>query len=251
MMFEFIRRIELWLLFGAATVFNLTISGSAFENISGWLTAIGLLVLLVVPKAQNEIFVGGATLLGSGLRIFLFLQLQQYGWLEHSTMQGATILAISIISVFDGVGKHLAIQSASQLMTMAAVLLMVYFGMQLADGFNYAAGALLCALPLSLKLNIIDKEVAKAPAIISGFIIGWYVNEKSMFGVVNNHAFTLSVILICSVSFKQFVFSGPMLLFGILLGHFYCQREQIIWLFIALVLWQIKSMLMPKQGDRL
>jgi hypothetical protein len=251
MMFEFIRRIELWLLFGAATVFNLTISGSAFENISGWLTAIGLLVLLVVPKAQNEIFVGGATLLGSGLRIFLFLQLQQYGWLEHSTMQGATILAIAIISVFDGVGKHLAIKSASQLITMTAVLLLVSFGMQIADGFNYAAGALLCVLPLSIKINILDKEVVKVPAIISGFIIGWYVNEQSMFGVVNNHAFTLSVILICSVSFKQFVFSGPMLLFGILLGHFYCQREQIIWLFIALVLWQIKSMLMPKQGDRL
>ena len=251
MMFEFIRRIELWLLFGAATIFNLTISGSDFENVSGWLAAIGLLVLLVVPKAKNENFVGSATLLGSGLRIFLFLQLQQYGWLEHSTMQGATILAIAIISVFDGVGKHLAIQSASQLMTMAAALLMVYFGMQLADGFNYAAGALLCVLPLSLKLNIIDKEVAKAPAIIAGFIIGWYVNEQSMFGVVNNYAFALSVILIFSASFKQLVFSGPMLLFGLLLGHFYCQREQIIWLFIALVLWQIKSMLMPKQVDRL
>jgi hypothetical protein len=251
MMFEFIRRIELWLLFGAATVFNLTIGGSDFENISGQLTAVGLLVLLVVPKVKKEKFVDGATFIGSGLRIFLFVQLQQYGWLEHSAMQGATILAIAISSVFDGVGKHIAIKSVPQLITMTAVLLFVYFGMQLADGFNYAAGALLCVLPLSLKLNIIDKEVAKVPAIISGFIIGWYVNEQSMFGVVNNHAFTLSVILICSVSFKQFVFSGPMLLFGILLGHFYCQREQIIWLFIALVLWQIKSMLMPKQGDRL
>jgi hypothetical protein len=128
---------------------------------------------------------------------------------------------------------------------------MVYFGMQLADGFNYAAGALLCVLPLSLKLNILDKEVVRIPAIISGFIIGWYVNEQSMFGVVNNYAFTLLVILLCGVSFKQFVFSGPMLLFGILLGHGYCQREQFIWLFVALVLWQMKSMLMPKQDDRL
>ena len=251
MMFEFIRRIELWLLFGTATVFNLTISGSDFENISGQLTAVGLLVLLAVPKIKNENLVAAATLLGPGLRIFLFIQLQHYGWLEHSTMQGATILAIAICSVFDGVGKHLAIKSVSQLITLTAVLLFVYFGMQLADGFNYAAGALLCVLPLSLKTNILDKEVVKIPAIISGFIIGWYVNEQSMFGVINNHAFTLSIILICAVSFKQFVFSGPMLLFGILLGHGYCQREQIIWLFVALVLWQIKSMLMPKQDDRL
>jgi hypothetical protein len=131
------------------------------------------------------------------------------------------------------------------------VLLLVYFGMQIADGFNYAAGALLCVLPLSVKINILDKEVVKVPAIISGFIIGWYVNEQSMFGVVDNYAFTLSVIIICGVPFKQFVFSGPMLLLGTLFGYFYCQREQFIWLFVALVLWQIKSMLMPKQGDRL
>lgn len=250
-MFNLIRRIELWLLFGAATVFNLTISGSDFENTSGWLTAAGLLVLLVVPKVKNENLVGCATLLGSGLRISLFVQLQQHGWLEHSAMQGATILAIAISSVFDGVDKHLAIKSVSQLITMTAMLLLVYFGMQLAAGFNYAAGALLCVLPLSLKLDVLDKKVAKVPAIISGFIIGWYVNEQSMFGAVNNHAFTLSAILICGVSFKQFVFSGPMLLGGILLGHCYCQREQFIWLFVALVLWQIKSMLMPRQDDGL
>jgi hypothetical protein len=250
-MFEFIRRIELWLLFGAATVFNLTISGSYFGNMSGWLTATGLLVLLLIPKVKNKNIVAGATLLGSGLRIFLFVQLQHNGWLEHSTMQGATILAIATCSVFDGVEKHLAIKSASQLITMTAVLLLVYFGMQIADGFNYAAGALLCVLPLSVKINILDKEVVKVPAIISGFIIGWYVNEQSMFGVVDNYAFTLSVIIICGVSFKQFVFSGPMLLLGTLFGYFYCQREQFIWLFVALVLWQIKSMLMPKQGDRL
>ena len=251
MMFEFIRRIELWLLFGAATVFNLTICGSDLGDISGQLTAAGLLVLLVVPKVKNENLVAAATLLGSGLRIFLFVQLHHHGWLEHSTLQSATILAIAICSVFDGVGKHLAIKSVSQLITMTAVLLLVYFGMQLADGFNYAAGALLCVLPLSLKRSVLNKDVVKIPAIISGFIIGWYVNEQSMFGVVNNHAFTLSVILICAVSFKQFVFSGPMLLFGILLGYSYCQREQFIWLFAALVLWQIKSMLMPKQDDRL
>ena len=251
MMFEFIRRIELWLLFGVSTAFNLTIGGSDFGDISGQLTAAGLLVLLVVPKVKNENLVAAATLLGSGLRIFLFVQLHRHGWLEHSTMQGATILAIAVCSVFDGVGKHLAIKSVPQLITMTAVLSLVYFGMQLADGFNYAAGALLCVLPLSLKRSVLNKDVVKIPAIISGFIIGWYVNEQSMFGVVNNHAFTLSVVLICSVSFKQFVFSGPMLLFGILLGHSYCQREQFIWLFVALVLWQIKSMLMPKQGDRL
>ena len=250
-MFEFIRRIELWLLFGASTTFNLTISGSDLADISGQLTAAGLLVLLVVPKVKNENLVAAATLLGSGLRIFLFVQLQHNGWLEHSTMQGATILAIATCSVFDGVGKHLAIKSVPQLITMTAVLLFVYFGMQLADGFNYAAGALLCVLPLSLKINILDKEVAKMPAIISGFIIGWHVNEQSMFGVVNNYAFTLSVIIICAVSFKQFVLSGPMLLFGILLGYGYCQREQFLWLFVALVLWQIKPMLMPKQDDRL
>jgi hypothetical protein len=250
-MLEFIRRIELWLLFGAATVFSLTISGSDFENISGWLTAVGLLVLLVVPKVKNENLVGGATLLGAGLRIYLFVQLQQHGWLEHSAMQGATILAIAISSVFDGVDKHLAIKSASQLVTMAALLLLVYFGMQLATGFNYAAGALLCVLPPPPKVGALDKKIVRVPAIISGFIIGWYVNEQSMFGVVNNYAFTLSIILVCSVSFKQFVFSGPMLLGGILLGYCYCQREQFIWLFAALVLWQIKSMLMPKQVDRL
>jgi hypothetical protein len=251
MMFEFIRRIELWLLFGVSTAFNLTIGGSDFGDISGQLTAAGLLVLLVVPKVKNENLVAAATLLGSGLRISLFVQLQHYGWMEHSTMQGATIFAIAVSSVFDGVGKHLAIKSAPQLITMTAVLSLVYFGMQLADGFNYAAGALLCVLPLSLKRNILDKDVAQIPAIISGFIIGWYVNEQSMFGVVNNHAFVLSVVLVSSVSFKQFAFSGPMLLFGTLLGHFYCQREQFIWLFSALVLWQIKLMLMPKQSDRL
>ena len=251
MMFEFIRRIELWLLFGAGTVFNLTICGSDLGDMSGQLTAAGLLVLLVVPKVKNENLVAAATLLGSGLRIFLFVHLHRHGWLEHSTMQGATILAIAVCSVFDGVGKHLAIKSASQLIIMTAVLLLVYFGMQLADGFNFAAGALLCVLPLSLKRSVLNKDVVKIPAIISGFFIGWYVNEQSMFGVVNNHAFTLSVILIFAVSFKQFVFSGPMLLFGTLLGHLYCQREQFIWLFATLVLWQIKSMLTPKQDDRL
>ena len=251
MMYEFIRRIELWLLFGASTAFNLTIRGSDFGGISGQLTAAGLLVLLVVPKAKNENIVAAATLLGAGLRIFLFIQLQHYGWLEHSAMQGATIWAIAVSSVFDGVNKHLAIKSVPQLITMAAVLLLVYFGMQLADGFNYAAGALLCVLPLSLKRSVLDKDVAQIPAIISGFIIGWYVNEQSMFGVVNNYAFMLSVVLLCSVSFKQFALSGPMLLFGTLLGHFYYQREQIIWLFSALVLWQIKSMLTLKQNDRL
>lgn len=251
MMFEFIRRIELWLLFGAFTAFNLTIGGSDLGNISGQLTAAGLLVLLVVPKVKKENLVAPATLLGSGLRIFLFVQLQHYGWQEHSATQGATIFAIAVGSVFDGVEKHLAIKSVPQLITMTAVLVLVYFGMQLAGGFNYAVGALLCVLPLSLKRNVLSKDVVKMPAIISGFIIGWYVNEQSMFGVVNNHAFMLSVVLVCSLSFKQFVFSGPMLLFGTLLGHFYCQREQFIWLFAALVLWQIKSMLMPKQNDRL
>ena len=161
MMFEFIKRIELWLLFGASTAFNLTISGSDLADISGQLTAAGLLVLLVVPKVKNENLVAAGTLLGSGLRIFLFVQLHHHGWLEHSTMQGATILAIGICSVFDGVGKHLAIKSVSQLITMTAVLLLVYFGMQLADGFNYAAGALLCVLPLSLKRSVPNKDVVK------------------------------------------------------------------------------------------
>jgi len=250
-MFEFIRRVELWLLFGAITSFNLTINGSDFESMPGWLAATGLFVLLAIPKSKNEKLFGGATFLGAGLRIFLFMQLQQQGWLEHSAMQGATILAIAIISVFDGVGKHLAIQSLSQLIIMTVALLLVYFGTQLTSGFNYAAGALLCLLPLSRKPKVLDKEIAKIPAIISGFIIGWYVNEQSMLGVVNNNAFVLSVVLICGVSFKQFLFSGPMLIFGTLLGYCYCQREQFIWLFAMIVLWQLKLMLMPKQGGRL
>ena len=118
----------MWLLFGASTAFNLTISGSDLADISGQLTAAGLLVLLVVPKVKNENLVAAATLLGSGLRIFLFVQLHRHGWLEHSTMQGATILAIAVCSVFDGVGKHLAIKSVPQLITMPPVLSLVYLG---------------------------------------------------------------------------------------------------------------------------
>ncbi len=249
-MLDFIKRIELWFLFGLTTVFNLTINGSDFEHLSGRLAAAGLLILLFCPKIKKDGLLNIAILGGAALRIILFIQFQQHGWLEHSTTQGALIASIALLSVFDGAAKHIGVASLSQLVILISLMIIMYLGMQFAPGTNYALGAVLCLLPLSRDNFGRQLTDSKLPAIISGFIIGWYVNEQSVLGVTNYLAFASSVILIICLSFKQYVLNGPLLVIGVLLGHGYCQRQQFIWVFVALVLLQIRLMFKPVPSDK-
>ena len=249
----FIRRIELWLLFGLTTIFYLTINGSDTGHLAGQLSIIGLLVLLCVPKSRQHNFQQLFIVAGAVLRIALYTQMQQLGWQEHDVAQGGLILGIALCSIFDGVDRVVAPANIRQMVVFAIILLTLLVGSQICNGFNYALGALLCLLSLLLDNNkvINDKRVqGSLLTVLVGAAIGWYVNSQSLDGVVNLKAMSLSLSLALVLLHKSTKVAGPWLLFGSLLGYGYAQLEQLAALIAVLVIFQLVTYIKPRLFGR-
>jgi hypothetical protein len=238
-MANFIKSIELWILFSLTTLFYLAINGSDFYHPSGQLILASLLIILFVPKVKNEKANSVATTIGAALRVALFIEMQQHGWLEHSLMLGALIAAIAICSVFDGVEKTISIKSTWHLLVLIAILLLFYAGQRLSPGFNYGLGALLYLLPMKNQPAPLTEVAARLPSFFMGFVIGWFVTEQSGDGVLNPLALIISIILFMGIFKKRYIFNGPFLMIGAAMGYGYMQRQEIIFLMSAFVVWRL------------
>ena len=249
-MASFIKSIELWILFGLTTFFYLGINGSDFSHPPGQLILAGLIIILLLPKVTNKKINSIAIIVGAALRLTLFIEMQQHGWLEHSLVLGVLIVAISICSVFDGVEKTVAIKSTSQLIVLITILLLFYAGQRLSPGFNYGLGALLYLLPVRNEPSSQTLTAPKLPSLFIGFVIGWFVTEHSGSGVLNPLALVVSIIFFMSIFKNRYTFNGPFLILGAALGYGYMQRQEIILLVSALAVWKLSMLAKTALSDK-